>query len=665
MSEGAAGYEAARWLMQGVLRYRHDIDGLRALAVLLVVLYHLQVPGLSGGFVGVDVFFVISGFVVTRVIAPSIAAGTFSFRRFYINRFWRLQPAFFLVCVASLAASYFVLAPEDLLRTAQSAAAAAFMSANVFFWKMTAGYSSPLAEQEPLLHAWSLAVEEQFYLLWPLLLVLALRWRFLRRPFVFGPLLAALVGLSELLAQRDPTLAYYLLPARLMELGLGALLVKTESFVLPRRFSLAASVLGFALIVAPALVFDENTTFPGLRGFVPCLGAALLIQAGSAPTPLQGLLDNRLARQLGKASYSFYLWHWPPIALANYLNVALTPPVQLLLGGGALALSLLTYRFWESPTRRHPPRAYRVATFGLAAAAAFCVAGVLRPGSVTHIAALQATETSNETDANIAGQSACLLRAKTWKEVDRCTGARNVRGRKRVLIWGDSHARELGKSILGASAELNVTPTTLWFPGCPPVFDVHREDKTELGKKCNEKLGRKVRRFIDRHRFDAIIVVGRFGVYERGWIRAGKLARATHFLSDEKTRGVDAKHSAVVLSRNLLRTVRHLAKNDQTRVVFVLPTPVLPRAPKTDKARTLHVPREAYLENRKLIVDVANKLPPSVHVLDPLDALCDRSACAAWDGDKALYKDDNHLTALGTRRLVPLVSEALRAQGDR
>jgi peptidoglycan/LPS O-acetylase OafA/YrhL len=636
--------------------YRNDVDGLRALAVLLVVLYHLRVPGFAGGFVGVDVFFVISGFVVTRVIAPRIAAGEFSLLGFYKNRFWRLQPAFFLVLAATLVAIGLLFAPTDLLRTSQSGLFASLFSANFYFWKTTSSYASDLAEQEPLLHMWSLAVEEQFYLLWPSLLMLGSRVRWLRRPVILAIILLASLALSEWLARAHPSFAYFLLPARIVELGLGAALVATEPTKLARGVALGASALGIALIAGSAVGLSTAVTFPGVIALLPCGGAALLIQAGSTKTALSAALEHPVAQYVGRVSYAWYLWHWPPIALANYLLIPLTPLLALGLALGSLAMASASYHLWETPTRRAPAPAYRYATFalGLGTLAAVVALVSLPPPDVARA--------KRDEDAAVKDQvaldRACLLVATGWTEIDKCAGRKKPRKGKRLLIWGDSHSGVYERSVRAIGKELGWATTTLTYNGCPPIVGVHRVDDDRRAEWCTEEESEKVIRFIERNRFDAILLTARFGMYERGWHVNGKLVgHRTHFLADARTRGKNAKESRAALRRGLLRTARRL---EDQRLVFALPTPEMPNAPKKDRTRTLGIDRAAYLEQRRFIEGVSADLPGGVAVFDPIDAVCDAERCPGWVGDQPLYNDDNHLSETGRNRLAPL----LRAQLD-
>jgi peptidoglycan/LPS O-acetylase OafA/YrhL len=646
-------------------QHRSDVDGLRGAAVLLVLLYHLRVPGFGGGFSGVDVFFVISGFVVTRLIARELVSGDFSLRAFYARRFWRLWPMFLLMAAVTLLAGAAILAPPDLYGAARSALAALTLSANFYFLQSTTGYATQLAENEPFLHTWSLAVEEQFYLLWPVLVCLGVRIRLLRHRLVIAGALAGLLALSHWLARESAAAAYYLLPARLVELGLGALLVKTEGRSLPRAAAHALGGLGLSAVVAAALWLDPHGTFPGLPAMLPCLGTAALIQAGPSGSFVTRLLAARAPVALGRISYSFYLWHWPCVAFLNYTSTDLTPSLQLSVGAGTLALSWASYRFWESPARTADARPLRRLTLALAVCLIAGIGLTIRPGALTQVAAAAV-------EKRLGGELQyknldCLFAAATWADIDQCNQGLDAQGfppvkarpgAKRVLVWGDSHARQWGSTLRQQGERLGVVPTIMAVGGCPPLLGVHRADPLQGKTVCNEALGEHIRHFLARHRFDLILVVARFGIYENGWHRSGKLVRGReHFVSDTLERVSDATHSASAVHRRLRTTLDYLTALRGTRVIFVLPTPDLHDA--TRRGDDLVLARAKHLAARAAVADIAEAAPRSLHVLDVAGALCDADACHARGPEGPLYGDDNHLSALGMARVLPLLESAL------
>lgn len=304
--------------------YRQDIDGLRAIAVLAVLVFHLDVPGFAGGFVGVDIFFVISGYLITRIIRDEVAlTGTIEFRRFYLRRSRRLLPAMFTALVASAIAAAVILPPVALTSFAGSLAAAVVSASNFWFWN-EAGYFDTSAHVKPLLHTWSLAVEEQFYLIWPVTLLVVLRFK---TPLVWIAGIGVASLAANVLVVHDFDLGifadgratiFFWAPFRVFEFAIGAALVWAgTSRSKPTSEALVAA--GLLAIAYTVFTFDADTVFPSLNGLIPCVGAALLIYA--APRSYLALVfNNRLAAGIGLGSYSLYLVHWPLIVFYRQIT---------------------------------------------------------------------------------------------------------------------------------------------------------------------------------------------------------------------------------------------------------------------------------------------------------------------------------------------------------
>jgi peptidoglycan/LPS O-acetylase OafA/YrhL len=333
--------------------YRPDVDGLRAVAVLSVLLFHARVPGFSGGFVGVDVFCVISGFLITSITVREIKDGSFSLAAFYERRARRILPALFVtVLVSWMAAALLYMPPEFASFSASVAATATFVS-NIVFWNQSGYFAGP-AEIKPLLHVWSLAVEEQYYLLFPpALMVFARRGRNAAFGFIgIVFLISFAVGVWATI--RAPGAAFYLTPARAWELMLGAMLAFDGiPGIGGDRIANCAGVLGLGMIAWAVAAFSSATPFPGWNAAIPCVGTALLLHSGgSGRTVTARLLRIKPLVFVGLISYSLYLFHWPLLAVARYFWIAPLPPwagpVLLGIAGVAAALS---WRFVEQPFR--------------------------------------------------------------------------------------------------------------------------------------------------------------------------------------------------------------------------------------------------------------------------------------------------------------------------
>lgn len=365
------------------MNYRPDIDGLRAIAVLAVVIFHLGVPGFQGGYVGVDVFFVISGYLITSLILAQHAEGRFSFAQFYARRVRRLFPPLIATVLATTLACAIILEPYDMIAYGRAAVATLFSVSNILFFS-EAGYWDSASELKPLLHTWSLGVEEQFYLLWPATIVGLLAWRG-ARGLALPLLVITLTGAALCIAYTaiNAAAAFYLLPFRIFQFALGALVIPLAGTARVRQLRQArwghASALsaGLVLILFAVFTFDAGTLFPGSAALVPSLGAALVLLAGSrwedaSPLnnkgPLTRLLDNPPSLWVGRASYAMYLVHWPMVALHRYeAGREPTATAQVLL---AVAIVAATWLLHYGVERRFYQRDISLSTAALSAAGA-------------------------------------------------------------------------------------------------------------------------------------------------------------------------------------------------------------------------------------------------------------------------------------------------------
>ena len=364
-------------------RFRADLEGLRGVAVALVVLYHAGLLHLSGGFVGVDVFYVLSGFFITGILLREHAAtGRISLAAFYARRMRRLLPAAGLTIAATVLASYLILPPLRFAVLGRDAVAAALYISNIRFAQFATDYLNAGGAPSPLLHFWSLGVEEQFYALWPLLLIALLAVG--RRRLVGAAIVvvfAASLACSVWLTGYSQPWAFFTLPSRAFELAIGAFLALAGMRLphLAARVRALAGWGGLALVVASGYVLSSHTVFPGYAALMPVMGSALVIVGGvPAPHGVAGVLALRPLRAIGRWSYSLYLWHWPLITLAAAHHGGMLPLWErILLVAAAVPLSALSYRFVETPARRSPalarrPRYGLAAGIAISAAAAAC-----------------------------------------------------------------------------------------------------------------------------------------------------------------------------------------------------------------------------------------------------------------------------------------------------
>ena len=475
--------------------YRPDIDGLRALAVLSVVLFHAGFPAFAEGFLGVDVFFVISGFLITRLIKQQVEADAFSFREFYMRRARRLLPAFLVTTAASAVAGYFVLPPKLLLEFGSSAVAASLALSNVYFFQR-ADYFDTDAILKPLLHTWSLGVEEQFYLVWPALLVGCLSFVHRRTPLVVLGLGAASFAAAAHFSSTHSSAVFYLMPFRVFELAMGAGLVWSAPYQLRpaglREFGLVA---GLALIVLSMLGKLKVSEVPGL---VPSLGTMLVIQCGTARHAGQ-ILRNKLAVGIGIISYSIYLVHWPLVVYLKYDKFEdFSTLERWFLVGAALFCGGLLYTLVEKPFRRGQ------------VGAALCSDRSFVIGYLTALACVMGVT------AHMRWQGGWLWRypeairaqiqAERLKSYESYTFAayRKTRhaflfdGRRRVFILGDSQSADL-VNMLAETGRLGVydLATAVVDMQCQALITLDRAQFEALSKEDQAACGEQFRAVVE------------------------------------------------------------------------------------------------------------------------------------------------------------------------
>ncbi len=469
--------------------YRKDIDGLRGLAVLLVVLFHAGF-GVSGGFIGVDVFFVISGFLITGIITRDLDAGTFTLLNFWDKRVRRILPPLTLMMVVTVFVSSILMLPDDLSDLTKSAMAQVAMLANVYFW-LTTGYFDGPAEQEPLLHMWSLAVEEQFYMLFPFVMILA--WKICRRTLI--PLLVFFTLLSFILClygtPRHPSASFYLLPTRAWELSIGATLsMLKHRLSMGPRISATCGLTGIIAILFAGFTFSESTRFPGWAALLPCVGAALIIAAGhsndSWPTRL--LMTKPLV-SIGLISYSLYLWHWPVLVLSRYWAIeGIGFGTRVLLVLSSIGLGWLSWRFVESPFRT-PKWRNTYSARSVLKGATLCNIGALVVFACFQIPGIQPWIPKQALIYASAVHDAAFLRLVEPQQAARGDFPRIGDKRRQsldVLVWGDSHGMAVVPVIDFLCKREQIGAAMATYSSTAPLSSFIWENPHGLGERSPE-----------------------------------------------------------------------------------------------------------------------------------------------------------------------------------
>lgn len=635
------------------MTYRSDIDGLRALAVGAVVLYHLGLGGLSGGFVGVDIFFVISGYLITRIVFDEMRSGTFSFVSFYERRVRRILPALLVAIFAGYVLSHLISFPADYRTYGASAVAALLSASNVLFWLKTDYFSSD-ADFQMLLHTWSLGVEEQFYLLLPPALLLAFRWRCVKSALVCAWLLSLAVSVATTPAH--PQAAFYLLHTRAWELLTGSLLA--VSFLPPVRHQLAREIIaaaGLAAILVSVFSYTSQTTFPGAAALLPCLGAAAIIHAGAGgATRVSRLLSQPLPAFLGQISYSLYLWHWIVlISVRQYLadvNIGLGAELCCLVA--SLAAATASWRFVERPFRhrsRVPARAVfagsglgaaLLATLGLVVYKSNGLTGrfpeAMQPVFTSFRAAL---DVRDPCDARFPADGLCRLGAEGAKP--------------HVLLWGDSHAAALFTALGTYEAGFGGAVALAAFNACAPLVGLQTHHATPA--RC-ALFNRAVLDWVKdpANGIDTVVVAGYWPMYVAALGGAGRRGMFVSPSAGDLTKSADEVYEDLLTAT--FAALRALRKN----IVFVDSAPEFRR----------DVPRLIFAAWRHGVAVEVKQLPAvrkefaainaaagraarrfSVSILDPAPMLC-HPLCAERIGESPAFIDNNHLSLDASRYLA-------------
>lgn len=637
------------------IKYRPEVDGLRSVAVIPVLFFHAGIFGFSGGFIGVDVFFVISGFLITGIIAKEISEGRFSIVDFYERRARRLMPALTVVLAVTTVAALLLMPPGFLKSYAQSLVAATLFLSNVFFY-LTSGYFDTASEEKPLLHTWSLAIEEQFYVFFPILLLLLWRLGLLRVRVILCLLFVASLAAAEYLSDKSPNANFFLITTRAWELLAGSLVAllpvyREGLFNISGRLASGLAALGLAVIVGSFFVVDGTTPAPGLWTLPPVLGTAMLLYF-ARPENLAGkVLCIRPMVWIGLLSYPLYLWHQPVFALLRLRSVQeYSPLIWVAVILACIALSEITRRYIEAPIRYKTLLPGRRVLLATGAMMAFFVA----LGVLGHLSKGLPQRYSDEVVQiprdNSPKRKACHTSGRNYLSPEEsCTySGENVSW----AVFGNSHAVELAYALADRLEPRGEGLLHLSFSGCMPLMLNELE-----APGCREWLQESQDYLVSQPSIRNVVLSFRHPV----------------FLSDET---LQKAHGLVGSGRNRYQMkdaywqafarVAASLKAAGKEVTVVAPYPELPghvgkilypisvlqTAPMVDPIKSVSMTR--YQRRNQFFLAQLERAEAAgqFSLLKPTDALCDGDFCPSMKGAYPLYFDDNHLSVEGAKYLV-------------
>ncbi len=628
--------------LSSVKSYRPDIDGLRALAVLPVLLFHAKL-GCPGGFVGVDVFFVISGYLISALILRELHAETFNIVTFWERRVRRILPALTVVVLATFFAGWLIYLPQDFESVGKSIVAQAMLVSNFFFYLQPDGYFDAGIDTKPLLHTWSLAVEEQFYLFFPLLLMVLARTKKLSQLKTICIVGLGSFALSIYGSYANTSATFYLLPTRAWELLVGAFLAMMHGRFPGNQLTRESTgLVGLALVCFPMFLYHEGTRFPGLAAVPPCVGAALIIYSSESERSFVGrLLAFKPIVFVGLISYSLYLWHWPVLVFSHYLAGDQKWPFRVALLVVGTVLAAISWKFIETPFRKRHIFRRRSHLFGFAAVA---IAALLILGFTVDYGdgfpsrfsenALRYASGRND-HAFRKGISLEQARAGDFVELGSGTADQQIS----VLIWGDSHAMGVTPVIDDLCRQFSRRGIQVAQHGIPPVLQATASNPVDL-----PSFGDSVLSFVIERKITNVIITGHWKFYAKSDSFKSKLVSTVntfmasgvrvYLLKDVPDQGFDVPRVAALVSkyggdldRLGISREKHAKANSQLEQTF---------EKISQMGATLLDPAEYFLNSNGLYGAVRN--------------------------NTALYTDGNHLTVAGARQLFPLFQPIFQNQ---
>lgn len=630
------------------LSYRPDIDGLRALAVTLVLLYHAFPELLPGGFIGVDVFFVISGFLITSLILKDLGQGTFKLSDFFFRRIRRLFPALGILLASVLMTGWFLLFRFEQVQLGKHVWSSALFIQNVILsWEV--GYFDQLSEKKPLLHLWSLGIEEQIYLIWPFLLLHLQRWGQIRLASIFVLLALSLVA-CLMVSPASPVATFFLTPFRAWEFIAGALLCLMPRLESPRLRS-GLATLGLGLVLVPSVVLTSHEVYPGWRALFPVLGGALIIHNAQG-NHVGKLLSWKWLVMLGLVSYPIYLWHWPILSFAKiFFEGTLSVPIRMLLLGVSLFLAILTYLGLELPLRRRSLRPLAGVLLGLMLLLALFGISLHERGKFAVADEPPSYDRSYQWNETCLRKGDELFEGGFTSKSDFCHSGQDIQ-LSEILVIGDSHANRL---YLGLR---NLLPTkkiaNLGRSACLPLPGMEFSGPRGTSYGCHPTM-EKLFQFASESKSSEVVILS--GYFSRYFQKRYPVS----FSRDDFYQSFERGLAALTLN--------------QKKVILVWDVPRIPAAFERCQGRPHRIPppgtcdfpiedHEREITYRKRMIDILARYP-EVCTVDPAEVICPEGTCRVGSGNDLLYTDQSHLSLRGAEAVAKKIIKSMNQEACR
>jgi len=637
------------------LYYYPHIDGLRAIAVMSVVIHHIYEKFLPGGFIGVDVFFVISGYLITNIILKEIGKGAFSFIDFYERRIRRIFPALFGVLIFTLLGSYFILLPSDFIQMSKGLLGTLYFVSNVVFWReLQAGYFAAMdSALNPLVHTWSLAVEEQFYVFFPVLILLAYKFGLRKLQLIVFLLFLTSLFLAEIFVTKKPVATFFLSPFRIYELIMGAALALN---LIPNSSSKhllnLLSFVGVSLIIYSAIFFNNLTNFPGVSALIPTIGAVLVIYCGiNGSKGFIKVLEFKILVYIGLISYSLYLWHWPIIVFFKYifLNTDINFVNSLIIFIVCILVASFSYFIIEQPFRNKKFLTTRtifliagilIAIFTFLAYSGISTSGYKQryTSEINNLdLAREPEHTYKKCDQKFSIDELCIIGDKSSNE--------------EVILFGDSHLMSWAPALNDSLKEKNKKGVLVMLSACPPLIDVYAYKSNKLSEECRGR-SKFIKEIVKNTKAKEIVLSGYWAEYEKEI----KEVKAHKKHSNNKNK----------LSVGLENTVEYLLEKGLI-VKVIGPVPTYEKSVPLMLAKELITGKELFDKTKNTQLQKTRNFMNSVKkykkeenfkYINPIEWICERE-CLVKENKNTLYFDSNHLNVRGSKKYKDNLTKAL------